>query len=66
MVLEHEATYLKLTYVHDESMWKSYIYSTKTLPYPGDVYDCSFLCKNVKKEDGCDLFLFDEVGFLHF
>ena len=38
---------------------------TRTLSLPADFYDCSVICKNVEKHDGCDLFLFeDQICYL--
>ena len=47
------------TYIKDDSYWKNHIYSTSELPDPADHLDCSFLCRNVEKPNGCDLFLFE-------
>ena len=56
---DFQTTYSELTYIKDDSYWKNYIYSTSDLPYPADRLDCSFLCRNVEKPNGCDLFLFE-------
>ena len=59
MLQDLQNTYTKLTYVHDDSYWAKHIYLTKTLPEPADYLDCSFLCRNVEKPNGCDLFLME-------
>ena len=59
MMQDLENTYLELTYVNDESYWKHFIYMSKTLPMPADFLDCSFICRNVEKDTGCDLFLME-------
>ena len=59
MLQDLQNTYTKLTYVHDDSYWAKHIYITKTLPEPADYLDCSFLCRNVEKPNGCDLFLME-------
>ena len=51
-------TYLILTDVHDESYWQQFIYKTKSLEWPADHADCSFLCKNLESNTPCDLFVF--------
>ena len=54
-----ENTYLELTFVHDESHWEKFIYKSSTLPVPADFLDCSFICRNVEKSNGCDLFVME-------
>ena len=56
-----ENTYKELTYIKDESHWQKYIYHKAELPKPADMLECSFMCRNVQKSNGCDLFLM-EVG----
>ena len=59
MLQDLQNTYTKLTYVHDDSYWAKYIYLTKTLPEPANYLDCSFVCRNVEKPNGCELFLME-------
>ena len=54
-----ENTYSELTYIFDESYWGKHIYKTMTLPQPADFLDCSMMCRNVEKPNGCDLFLME-------
>ena len=59
MTIDLENTYYKLTYVKDELYWEKHIYKSMTLPEPADTLDCSFICRNVEKPNGCDLFLME-------
>ena len=54
-----ESTYLELTYVKEEVYWEKFIYKTFALPSPADFLDCSFICKNVHKEQDCSIFVFE-------
>ena len=56
-----ENTYEELTYIKDESHWQKYIYYKTELAKPADMLECSFMCRNVQKSNGCDMFLM-EVG----
>ena len=55
-----EATYYELTYIEDEKYWTKYFYANKKLPLPNDFMDCSFVCNNVEKDNGCEIFYFQD------
>ena len=54
-----EETYSNLTLVQDETKWQEFIYKSSTLDEPADELDCSFVCRNVEKSNGCDLFVME-------
>ena len=54
-----EATYKRLTYVRDESYWAKHFYKAVDLPSPADRLDCSFMCRDVEKPNGCEFFIWD-------
>ena len=56
-----EETYSNITLVQDETIWQEFIYKSSLLEEPADALDCSFICRNVEKSNGCDLFVM-EVG----
>ena len=47
--------------MHDQEYWQKFIYKTESLESPANEIDCSFICRNVEKNEPCDLFVF-EVG----
>ena len=59
LVQDLEETYSNLTLVQDETKWQEFIYKSSTLDDPADVLDCSFVCRNVEKPNGCDLFVME-------
>ena len=61
MIEDLQNTYFQLTYVHDQEYWQKFIYKTESLESPANEIDCSFICRNVEKNEPCDLFVF-EVG----
>ena len=65
MTNDWETTYTELNYIKDESHWKTHIFRKADLSQPADVLECSFLCKNVERQNGCDLFLM-EVSFRYY
>ena len=60
-----EATYDEITFVSNNNEWQKHIYLTDELEKPADFLDCSFICRNVEKPNGCDLFLM-EVKMIYF
>ena len=56
-----DANYYELSYIEDESNWKTYFYAKKSLPHPGDFMDCSFICKSVERDNGCEMFYFEVI-----
>ena len=65
MTQDLEATYDEITYVSNNNEWQKHIYLTDELEKPADFLDCSFICRNVEKPNGCDLFLM-EVKIIYF
>ena len=61
-----EATYDELTYVSNNNEWQKHIYLTNELEKPADFLDCSFICRNVEKPNGCDLFLMEVKMIIFF
>ena len=59
MTNDWETTFTELNFIKDESHWKTHIFRKADLPQPADVLECSFLCKNVERQNGCDLFLME-------
>ena len=59
MTNDWETTYTELNFIKDEANWKTHIFRKAELPQPADVLECSFLCKNVERQNGCDLFLME-------
>ena len=59
MANDWETTYTELNYIKDESHWRTHIFRKAELPQPADVLECSFLCKNVERQSGCDFFLME-------
>ena len=52
-------TYFQLTYVYNQDYWQKFIYKTDSLESPANELDCSFVCRNVEKNEPCDLFIFE-------
>ena len=59
------STYNTIGPVNSKSMWEKYIYDSKTMGNFDNYLDCSFLCKNVEKDNACDLFTI-ENGICYF
>ena len=53
---EWELTYTDWDMNVAELNWGSMIYTSETLPSPGNSMDCSFLCKRIHAPT-CDLFM---------
>ena len=58
-----DANYYELSYIEDESNWKTYFYAKKSIPHPGDFMDCSFICKSVERDNGCEIFYFEVCDY---
>ena len=39
-----------------KAVWEKYTYDSKEMGSKDNYLDCSFVCKNIEKENGCDLF----------
>ena len=55
-----KASYLTISYIDDQTEWSKYIYDFVEMESHHDKFDCSFTCKNVHKEEGCNLFVVHE------
>ena len=57
---DFEATYNTIELVDSTIVWAKYIYDSKTMDNMYNALDCSFICKNVEKNNACDLFAFED------
>ena len=62
---DFSSTYNTIRSVNSKIMWEKYIYDSKTMGNFDNHLDCSFLCKNVEKDNACDLFTI-ENGICYF
>ena len=56
---DFEATYNTVKLVDSEIVWEQYVYDNKAMETMYNELDCSFICKNVEKDNACDLFAFE-------
>ena len=58
MLAEFQSTYNTINSIETQIVWQTHIYRTKELEDIDTVLDCSFLCKNVERNNNCALFVF--------
>ena len=65
LTADFSSTYNTIGSVNSKIIWEKYIYDNKAMGNFDDHLDCSFLCKNVEKDNACDLFTI-ENGICYF
>ncbi len=58
MIDELRESFMNITYVNDETVWKKHIYNVQDFVAPQDMLDCSTECKVIHAAQGCQFFFY--------